>query len=134
MISKLHCQLCSVATEQLSLFQAVGFRSDIRAQKTMGPAISISLYIESLSLLFWDQCRNIPPWTFLLQRSKSIPSFLNMLTDSSFPLPDKSHHWHQCQAFVSNPVCRYPMYKFILLLFINTASATPYEHKKLVSV
>lgn len=124
--------MCPVATEQLSLFQAMGIWSDIRALKTNGTFYFChSLYSGTPSVPL-ESVKKYPSTDFLLQVSKAILSFLNTLTYSSFPSTDKSHYWHQCQEFVNKPACRYSMYKFILLLFIQTASTTPSEHKKLV--
>lgn len=129
-VSKLDYQMFPVATEQLSLFQAMGDRSDIRALKTNQTCyFYFSVYLVTPTVIV-ESVQKYPSIDFFLQGSKAMPSFLNTLAYSSFPFPDKSHHWHQCQAFVNNHACRYPMYKFILLLFINSASATPSEHNK----
>lgn len=130
-MSKLYYQVCPAAVEELSLFQAMNVRSR-QSTEEKWDLLFLFLCIFSHSHCYFQISDKYPSTDFFLQGSKAIPSFLSTLAYSSFPLPDKSHHWHQCQAFVNNSACRYPMYKFILLLFINTASATPSEHKKLV--
>lgn len=93
-MSKLYDQMCPVAAEQLSLFQAMGVRS-YQSTEDKWDLLFLFLCMFSHSLCYFQISDKYASIDFFSARIKSHPFFLYAhLHTALFPLPDKSHHWH----------------------------------------